>query len=277
MNQLKKDILARLYIFSSLIALAYLVLVIIYKGFLIRHIIPSLIAFFIFFIFWYVLTHSHLSKRLARVGVAVLIAVLPGSFFGQNGFSAMYVLDNVNLLISIVLIGSGVEVLLLIAVVAMLNIMFMVGYHSLFPYIVNEYIVSARFDSSFGVISRLACTVNIVWVVKNAYQKERAVIEHQKNTIAEINNSLEAKVMERTNEIEQQNKRLNAIIFFNSHNVKASLARIMGILYLIRISNNSNQDTLKNFPELERYLYMLESACDELSVITKEISEISNA
>jgi signal transduction histidine kinase len=63
-------------------------------------------------------------------------------------------------------------------------------------------------------------------------QTQADVINEINEEINLINESLESRVKERTREIELQNSKLKKYSFSNSHEVRAPLARLMGLIYL---------------------------------------------
>ncbi|UII30829.1 hypothetical protein LVD17_21280 [Fulvivirga ulvae] len=81
--------------------------------------------------------------------------------------------------------------------------------------------------------------------------------------ITNINDKLEEMVLERTSEVNKQNKRLMEYAYFNAHNLRGPVARILGLIYLLD----------KDFPEdpYRDYKKMLKEAGDELDQVVKEI------
>ena len=87
--------------------------------------------------------------------------------------------------------------------------------------------------------------------------------------IQEINASLESTVKIRTEEIQQQNEKLRNYAFSNSHLVRAPLARILGIVDVLR----NNQTDQK---EARQFLESLEVSAQELDAVIKDVNEILN-
>lgn len=81
-----------------------------------------------------------------------------------------------------------------------------------------------------------------------------------------MNESLEVSVKSRTQELEQQNEQLTEYAFINSHLLRAPLARILGLSYLI----SKNKD-VANDPKI---IESLIQSTDELDAITRRISEL---
>jgi GAF domain-containing protein len=81
-----------------------------------------------------------------------------------------------------------------------------------------------------------------------------------------INETLEQRVEERTHQLEIQNRQLREYAFINSHVLRAPLARIRGLLYLMTHDPNATNDW-----ELIRILI---AEANELDAITTKISDI---
>lgn len=69
--------------------------------------------------------------------------------------------------------------------------------------------------------------------------------------------------------VEAQNKILKDIAWTQSHIVRAPLARLMGIVQLIK-------DGILDLDELNQYLGLLDSSALELDQVIREISEKAN-
>ena len=69
--------------------------------------------------------------------------------------------------------------------------------------------------------------------------------------------------------VETQNKILKDIAWTQSHIVRAPLARLMGIVQLIK-------DGILDLDELNQYLGLLDSSALELDQVIREISEKAN-
>jgi tetratricopeptide (TPR) repeat protein len=82
--------------------------------------------------------------------------------------------------------------------------------------------------------------------------------------IRRINESLEAEVMLRSQKIEQQNKKLIDYAYFNAHNVRGPLARILGLTYLME-----REGTPAVIKEYGGYITL---AAEELDRVIKDIN-----
>lgn len=81
-----------------------------------------------------------------------------------------------------------------------------------------------------------------------------------------INETLEERVEERTRQLEIQNQQLREYAFINSHVLRAPLARIRGLLYLMTHDPNAMNDW--------ELIYTLIAEANELDNITTKISDI---
>jgi ligand-binding sensor domain-containing protein/signal transduction histidine kinase len=70
-------------------------------------------------------------------------------------------------------------------------------------------------------------------------QTAREIIEKQNNDILRRNESLEAEVSERTKELVEYNQQLEQFAFISAHNLRAPVARILGLGQIIEYSRNN--------------------------------------
>jgi len=92
-------------------------------------------------------------------------------------------------------------------------------------------------------------------------------IKEQNRKIANMNEVLEDRVKQRTEELEDQNKRLSEYAFINSHLLRAPLSRILGLINLI------DHDKVLKDSEL---VGLLRKSGDELDQIIKKITDTLN-
>ncbi len=90
-------------------------------------------------------------------------------------------------------------------------------------------------------------------------------IENVNRQMAEVNASLEELVDQRTQVLQEQNKKLSEYAFFNAHKLRAPLARIMGLVNLLK--KNSN---LKEQPTI---LTHLSKSSEDLDTVVRSISD----
>ncbi|MGE0587379.1 MAG: tetratricopeptide repeat protein [Cyclobacteriaceae bacterium] len=83
--------------------------------------------------------------------------------------------------------------------------------------------------------------------------------------LSELNKTLESKIEVRTNQLKTQNHKLAEFAFMNAHQLRAPIARIMGLINLIQKTD---------LPEKDKVIVTYLAECgDELDQITKSISK----
>lgn len=98
--------------------------------------------------------------------------------------------------------------------------------------------------------------------------KERTIeLEESKQEISAININLEQMVQERTINLENRNKILESYASFNSHELRAHVARLLGLVELLKSSKHNSEDFLL----LLDYLY---STSEELDALTRKMQKI---
>jgi len=86
------------------------------------------------------------------------------------------------------------------------------------------------------------------------------------NEIKELNENLEKMVKERTDKINDQLKQLTRYAHMNSHEVRAPLARMLGLLQLIKREDDPDQ--------LRELLQLLFNSSTELDIVIKEMNRL---
>ena len=97
---------------------------------------------------------------------------------------------------------------------------------------------------------------------------QQQMLEQKQREITEMNESLERKVRERTNELNMRNKQLTDLAFTNAHYIRGPVCRLLGLNNLLSSTNNSS-DVLK----IANYMTV---SIEELDAITKKTSEELN-
>ncbi len=105
------------------------------------------------------------------------------------------------------------------------------------------------------------------------HQREQILRQNEQLTryaseIKTINESLETRVQERTAKLNEQNVKLTEYAFVNAHLLRGPLSRILGLVELMRISNDS--------AELLGYLELLDTSTKELDKVVHRITDILN-
>lgn len=88
----------------------------------------------------------------------------------------------------------------------------------------------------------IAAQRDIVSAQNLELQKARETIEKQNKEITTRNQSLEAEVDERTRDLIEYNQQLEQFAFISAHNLRAPVARILGLGHILDISRNDIKD-----------------------------------
>ena len=95
---------------------------------------------------------------------------------------------------------------------------------------------------------------------------QRAAMEEMNHELSTINEMLEDKVKDRTAVLEAKNKQLTEYAFVNSHLLRAPLARILGLSYLLTKSIAGRED--------QELLRGLIKSSEELDSVIQKISDL---
>ncbi|SMD35875.1 Tfp pilus assembly protein PilF [Reichenbachiella faecimaris] len=113
-------------------------------------------------------------------------------------------------------------------------------------------------------------TIKLLRTLNDEITRQKEQIAEQANELEKVNGemknmneSLEVLVMERTQKIESQNKKLRDYAFSNSHEVRAPLSNLLGLINISKIQGMSPEEQ----EEIIEKIYI--SALDLDSVITK--------
>ncbi|MEO1050856.1 MAG: PAS domain S-box protein [Bacteroidota bacterium] len=106
-------------------------------------------------------------------------------------------------------------------------------------------------------------------VFVNAINRKKAddKLKRVNSKLANLNEQLEQKVFERSEEIIRQNEKLTNYAYYNAHKLRGPLARLLGLVNLVRSEYVSSE-------ELPDVMKKIEDAGLELDDIVKEINKI---
>jgi light-regulated signal transduction histidine kinase (bacteriophytochrome) len=82
--------------------------------------------------------------------------------------------------------------------------------------------------------------------------------------LIELNNSLEARVVERTQELEQKNHQLMNFAFINAHKLRAPVATLLGLINLYKHSGLNNNEREFFFNQVDQLTERLDSVIREM-------------
>lgn len=98
-------------------------------------------------------------------------------------------------------------------------------------------------------------------------KKQNHELSRQKKLVIDLNATLEEKVMQRTAELEKQYIKLEEYAFLNAHKVRGPLARILGLITVHYLTENSKPE------ESAFYLKKIEENAKELDHIIRTIGQ----
>lgn len=106
----------------------------------------------------------------------------------------------------------------------------------------------------------------IVLAYRASQRREYEIkLKRQRDEIKEVNESLEQKVRDRTEALQQQNDQLIEYSYINSHLLRGPLSRLLGLIHLIELS-----DLSANESELVKHLKL---SGEELDLVIKKIGQ----
>jgi hypothetical protein len=115
-----------------------------------------------------------------------------------------------------------------------------------------------------------AISDSISLAFKSHHRKlQQQMLEQKQLEITEINESLEKKVMERTNQLNLRNKQLTDFSFTNAHDIRGPICRLLGLKNLLTAVDDC-QEVFK----ISNYM---RASIEELDRITRETSQRLNA
>lgn len=112
-------------------------------------------------------------------------------------------------------------------------------------------------------VASVADIMSLTYRTAQRREHEKQVINHSKE-IETLNESLEQRVKERTEELEIQNKQLAEYAFINSHLLRGPLSRILGLINLIE--HDPDQ-------KAEKLIELLKISSRELDHVVQKITE----
>jgi signal transduction histidine kinase len=93
------------------------------------------------------------------------------------------------------------------------------------------------------------------------------LIAEQSNELRLLNQGLEQKVHERTKELESQYEKLKGYAYYNAHLLRGPFCRIQGLLQLMSMSHDQEEELKEVMPRLEESVNDLEDVIKKIKVI----------
>ncbi len=119
----------------------------------------------------------------------------------------------------------------------------------------------------------LSDIITIVFKTQQRRRYEKKIRDHRRE-ISRINQSLEDRVRERTQVLEEKNQQLSEYAFINSHLLRAPLSRILGLVNLLEYSENKEAQLISHLKlsseELDEIVKKINGAIDEGTHFNRE-------
>ncbi|SKC54911.1 hypothetical protein [Ohtaekwangia koreensis] len=226
------------------------------------------------------------SRGSTRFVMCIFILSIIGGFFFQGGMFGINSLDMFGLIIVLLIIFSGWDRNVFVVIYFLvLGMMIFVQLYR-FEWITDDGKDDTVLMNIFEIIARIGNTVYINYLYKCEFERERVrvfdvneqleqtsiEISAQNEVIATYNKRLEVLVEERTKDIQILNRKLIEYAFFNSHKVRGPLARILGLVYLMKRATVSSQDNYDH--ELVEHINMMDVCATELDDVIKTITKL---
>lgn len=128
------------------------------------------------------------------------------------------------------------------------------------------------FDLATGVISASAITVGLLWVIIEGYHRERERLGESRAEIRMLNSELEARVRERTAELERALGEIESFSYTVSHDLRAPLRAIDGFSSLVVESSAGRLDE-----ESQRLLGVVRKNAQHMARLIDDLLAFSRA
>jgi DNA-directed RNA polymerase beta' subunit len=98
-------------------------------------------------------------------------------------------------------------------------------------------------------------------------QAQNQALAGTQEELSTINNQLEALVQQRTQKIEEQNQQLQEYAFWNAHKLRAPVATILGLYYLLTLKEYQTEEAI------EEIYIKIEKSVKDLDEVVQEIQK----
>ncbi|MBL6447437.1 hypothetical protein JMN32_14055 [Fulvivirga sp. 29W222] len=190
----------------------------------------------------YWLVTVHFSVFVKRFLAFFYLTAVTSGFFLQGGMGALTAIDFCAVMLVFSAIFNGTERSIFLR--AILILILLLGYVEVFQtdLIDNIRVNDNPIVSVAEIVLRLLSLLQIFLAYKKRYDLEQSRLflanerlENAHNQIAEYNKNLEELVDSRTQTIQGLNNKLIEYTYFNSHKTRAPLARIQGLLHIMKL------------------------------------------
>lgn len=219
-----------------------------------------------------------------------LTVSLMAGFFVHQGFRGIIAMDLTNAFILLSILFKGKRWRIFISIYfAIVGIITYVEFF-LPSWIINTRSKDALWLDILEVLLRVVMAFSLGKTIKNEYDKEKAtltalnlalqesneeirtqseMVERSRAEVMEINTQLNAIVAERTQRLEQLNGKLAEYAYFNAHNVRGPLARILGVVQVAKLFKDKSK---LHTQDLTEYMDRIALAATELDERVHEIN-----
>lgn len=239
------------------------------------------------FCFYYLIRYKNLYQKVVIPAIIFIFCMITLSFFALNGFYSASV-------ISFNILGFTIALVFAKYVRLLLFTFFIMGMCSLFyiqikhPDLIHYVPLSEiKGNILMSFADNALLLIAMAMIIREEYMEERGIIIEQQKVLEEqnaqirsqnedilsyneginyINHHLERLVEERTAKLDEQNRQLIHFAFYNAHQVRAPLSRILGLTNLMRIEQNSSEETTR---------FYLQSIVDNIAELEQRIKAMN--
>jgi signal transduction histidine kinase len=246
--------------------------------------IKALITVLVYSAMYVLILYTRGAMVVIKVIMGMYMLSVLGGFFFQGGLFNINGLDMFALVVALTFVFNGTNRVVYLSFYSLQILMVCYIQVSHPEWISNVRDKDPVLMNIAEIFARILNVLYIVYLYKKEFEKERvrvfeanekleeanAEVYAQNEVIASYNRSLEVLVEERTKDIQSLNQKLIEYAFFNSHKVRGPLARILGLIYLIRLTASVNQN--ENIRIIDDQIDMLEKSATELDDVIKAIT-----
>ncbi len=121
------------------------------------------------------------------------------------------------------------------------------------------------------ILCILFCLYMAYYIKVRNYKKNQQILEHKIDERTRELQQQKAKLVEAKKNLEQKNEEIQRFTYAVSHDLKSPLNNIRGMANLIPM-----EISLKDFPEVEEYLTLIDLSCNNMSELIDDIAKIAH-